>query len=77
MLGLLYSFILYLFPAVFRLISIKVNNANLSWLYKIQLPIIDKLITYRKDFKEDSNRDSMSIEELGRIRQVLIQIFNT
>ena len=35
MLGLLYPFILYLFPAVFRLISIKVNNANLSWLYKI------------------------------------------
>ena len=35
LLGLLYPFILYSFPAIFRLISIKVKKANLSWLYKI------------------------------------------
>lgn len=60
-----------------RIFMKKFRSMHLSWLYKIQLPIIDKLITYRKDFKENFNRDSMSIEELGRTRQVLIQIFNT
>ena len=34
-LSLLYPFILYLFPAIFRLISIKANKIKLSWLYKI------------------------------------------
>lgn len=47
-----------------------------AWLLKTQLPIIEKLITYRKDFEEDFVRGSLDLEELGRVRQVLIQIFN-
>ena len=34
-LSLLYPFILYIFPALFRIISLKVVKVNLSWLYKI------------------------------------------
>ena len=34
-LGLLYPFILYLFPSVLRFISIRVTNSKLSFLYKL------------------------------------------
>ena len=34
-LGLLYPFLLYLFPAILRLISLRAKKWNLSWLYSI------------------------------------------
>ena len=34
-LGLLYPFILYLFPAILRIISVRSNNRKLLFLYKL------------------------------------------
>ena len=59
-----------------RIFMKEFRSMHLSWLSKIQLPIIEKLITHRKDFVEDSDRDSLRTEELVRTRQILIQIFN-
>ena len=59
-----------------RIFMQKFSSMYSSWLFKIQLPIIEKLITHGKVFKEDSARDSLGIEELRRARQVLIQVFN-
>ena len=33
--GLLYPFILYAFPALFRFIALRASQSNLLWLYKM------------------------------------------
>ena len=54
----------------------KTRGMYASWLVKIQIPIIEKLKTYKKDFQNDPIRDSLDIEELNGAKQVLMQIFN-
>ena len=34
-LGLLYPFILYLFPTILRIIALRCNKSNLSFVYKL------------------------------------------
>ncbi len=58
-----------------RMFMQKAHSMHEDWLLKTQLFIIEKLITCKKDFQENPVRDGLSIKELGRAKDTLIQVF--
>lgn len=58
-----------------RIFMQKAHSMHEDWLLKTQLRIIEKLITCKIDFQENPVRDGLSIKELGRAKDTLIQVF--
>lgn len=58
-----------------RMFMQKAHSMYTVWLFNTQLPVVGKLNTYKKDFQENPVRDSLSIKELGKAKDTLIQVF--